>query len=186
MRSLACLSVLFFLPQSASAQVRHELGFAAAGVFPAGGYLSNQYSAGPGWRAGYELGVWKYLAAETGFTEAWPVGTDTCNQFGCAYSRQPLKFLDYGLRGIVPLAVGRVELSLGVGGGYVWHKYGHSGRFGTNQPLFQYSAQAAFALDPQHRFRAIVTVRAWRDLGRPTQQWISTTGGFEVGFGRLR
>lgn len=151
-----------------------------------GGYLANRYSSGPGWRGGYELRPLKHLGAEAGFTEAWPVGTDVCSRLGCAYSRQTLKLLDYGLRGVVPLAGGRVELSIGLGGGYVWHKYGYSGMFGTNQALFQYSGKTSFALDQGRHFRANFTVRIWRDLGRPTQQWLSTIGGIEVAFGRLR
>jgi hypothetical protein len=132
------------------------------------------------------LRIIKYLGAEAGFTDAWPVGPDSCVRFGCSYSRQTLKLLDYGLRGVAPLAGGRVELSIGLGGGYVWHKYGYYGSFGSNQALFQYSGKAAFALDHRHRFRAITAVRTWRDLGRPTLQWLSVTGGIEVGLGSFR
>jgi hypothetical protein len=95
-----------------------------------------------------------------------------------------LKLLDYCLRGVAPLAAGRVEFSVGVGGGYVWHQYGFSGLFGSNQPLLQYSGKAAFALDRQGRSRVSLTLRTWRDIGRPTQQWLSTTVGVVVGLGR--
>jgi hypothetical protein len=123
------------------------------------------------------------LGAEAGFTEGLPVGTDTCERLGCTYSHQNLILLDYGLRGVVPLAAGRVELSIGLGGGYVWHQNGYSGPYGTNQALFQYSGRAALALDRRRRVSVGLTVRAWRDTGSPTQQWLATTCGIIVGFG---
>ena len=182
---VACLGLLAGPSYPQVAATRHNFEFGAAGIFPVNGYQTASYSAGPGWRAGYELRIFKHLGAEGGFTAGWPVGTDTCNRFGCVYSRQTLKLLDYGLRGVVPLAAGRVELSIGLGGGYVWHQYGYSGTFGTNQALFQYSGKAAFALDRQRRVRLSFTVRTWRDLGRLTQQWVSATGGVIVGLGNL-
>jgi hypothetical protein len=182
---LSCLAPLA-APCWAQAARWHNFELGAAGVFPLSGYRTYGYSAGPGWRAGYELRPLKYLSLEAGFTEGWPVAVDTCNRFGCSYSRSSLKLVDSGMRGVVPLAAGRVELSLGLGGGYVWHPYGYSGPFGPNQPLLQYSGKAAFALHPQGRIRLSFAVRTWRDLGRPTQQWLSTTGGVIVGLGGRR
>jgi hypothetical protein len=186
MRTVAlfvCLDLLAGASHAQSAFARHNLEFGAAGVFPVSGYRTISYDAGPGWAAAYELRLLKHLGAEAGFTEAWPVATDGCSRFGCTYSRQPLKLLDYGLRGVASLGA-RTELSIGLGGGYIWHPYGYSGPFGPNQHLLQYSGKAAFALDPQHRFRLTLTLRAWRDLGRPTQQWLSTTAGVCIGLGR--
>jgi hypothetical protein len=180
---LSCVGLLARPSYSQGAVGRHNFEFAAAGVFPVSGYRTTDYSAGPGWRAGYELRLVKYLGAEAGFTEGWPIGTDTCGRFGCTYSHQNLKLLDYGLRGVAPVVARRLELSIGLGGGYVWHQYGFSGPFGPNQALFQYSGKAAFALHRQGRLRVAFTVRAWRDLGRPTQQWLSTTVGVIVGLG---
>jgi hypothetical protein len=121
------------------------------------------------------------VGAEARFTEAWPSGIVTCNRFGCEYSREPLKLLDYGVRGVAPLGDGRVELSAGLGGGYVWHKYPY---YGQNEALLQYSGKASIALDHQRRWRAAFAIRAWRDLGRPTQQWLSTSGGITLTLGR--
>jgi hypothetical protein len=180
---LACLGLLAGASYAQSAFARHNLEFGAAGVFPLSGYRATSYNAGPGWHAGYELRLFEYLGAEAGFTEAWPVTTETCNRFGCTNSRQPLKLLDYGLRGVAPLGAGRVELSIGLGGGYIWHPFGYSGPFGPNQPLFQCSGKAGFAVDRQRRLRLSLTVRAWRDLGRPTQQWLSTSGGMTLSLG---
>jgi hypothetical protein len=180
---LSCLALLAGPSYAQSPVGRHNFEFGVAGVFPVSGYRTSAYSAGPGWRAGYELRLVKHLGAEAGFTAGWPVGTDTCSRFGCTYSRHNLNLLDYGLRGVAPLAAGRVELSIGLGGGYVWHQYGFSGPFGPNQGLFQYSGKAALALDRKGRVRVSFTVREWRDLGRPTQQWLSTTVGVIVGLG---
>ncbi len=109
-----------------------------------------------------------------------------CGKYGCASSRENFRLLDYGLRGILPLAGGRVELSAGLGGGYVLHPFGYSGPYGPNQSLFQYSGKAAIAVDHAGRIRISFGVRTWRDLGRPTQQWLSTTAGVSYGFGRVR
>jgi hypothetical protein len=181
---LSCLGLLAGPLYAQSPVGRHNFEVGAAGVFPVSGDRTTEYSAGPGLRAGYELRLFKHLGAEAGFTAGWPLGTDTCGRFGCTYSRQNLELLDYGLRGVAPLADGRVELSIGLGGGYIWHQYGFSGPFGTNQSLFQYSGKAVFALDRQGHVRVGFTVREWRDLGRPTQQWLSTTVGVIVGLGR--
>ena len=61
---------------------RHNFEFAAAGILPLGGWRAEEYSAGPGWRAGYELRVVRHLGAEVGFTEAWPLGIETCGSYG--------------------------------------------------------------------------------------------------------
>jgi hypothetical protein len=169
-----------------SSFARNNFDFGAAGVIPVSGDRTNGYSAGPGWRGGYELRLIKHLGVEAGFTEGWPVTTSNCGRFGCTYSRESLKLLDYGVRGVAPVAGGRLELSIGLGGGYIWHPFGFSGPFGPNQALFQYSGKAAVALDRSRRIRCTFTVRTWRDLGRPTQQWLSTAAGLSYGFGRVQ
>ena len=136
--------------------------------------------AGAGLRVGYELRLLRHLGAETGFTEVWPIAADTClGRSTCITSRQFLKLLDYGLRGVAPLAGGRVELSIGMGGAYVWNQW----KTFNNGALVQYSGKAAFARDHKARVRVDFTLRLWRDLGRPTQQWLSTTGGVTVRLG---
>ena len=117
---------------------RHNLEIGGGGVIPLSGYISEEYSAGPAGRAGYELRLIKTLGAEVGFTEAGPRGTE-CDRFGCTHPRETLKLLDYGLRGHLVLNDGRIDLSAGLGGGYVWHEYGDSF---INVALFQYSAKA--------------------------------------------
>jgi hypothetical protein len=161
---------------------RHRLELDSAGVFPVGGYKADEYSAGPALRAGYELRLRQYLAVDLGWTSAWLPGT-SCSRFGCDYPRYQNRLLDYGLRGVLPLAQDRVELSVGLGGGYIWFNKtsGDSGYY--NGSLLQYSAKATVALDRSKHIRMGFSVRTWRDLGRPIQQWLSTAVGISYGFG---
>jgi hypothetical protein len=94
-----------------------------------------------------------------------------------------LKLLDYGLRGVAPVAGGRLELSVGLGGGYILCPKGF---YRPNQTLFQYSCKIAFALDRLGRTRLTFAVRTWRDLGRPTTHWLSTAAGISYGFGHVQ
>ena len=178
---VACLGLLAAPLHAQNNSPLHTFEVGAAAVVPLSGYGTNGFSAGAGWRAGYQLRLLKHLGGETGFTEAWPVAIDTCLtfRFTCISSRQYLKFLDYGLRGTAPLAGGRLDLSIGAGGGYVWNQW----KTYNNGALFQYSGKATYALDRKGRVRVGFTLRFWRDLGRPTQQWFSTTGGVIVGLG---
>ena len=161
---------------------RHSLEAGGSGVFPISGWKASEYSAGPGLHAGYELRLQKHVAAEAGWTGSWLPGT-SCTKFGCEHPRGKVSFLDYGLRGIFPVAAGRVELSAGLGGGYIW--YGLDDRY-YNTPLLQYSGRATVAIDHHQHFRVGFTVRTWRDLGRPTQQWLSTTVSVVYGLGKVR
>lgn len=159
----------------------HNLEIGAAGLFPLSGYKTEEYSAGPAWRLGYELRFLRNLGAELGGAEAWLPGS-SCESYGCTHPTETFKLMDYGLRGHVLLHQGRIDLSAGVGGGYIWYQYGDSF---TNGSLFQYSAKAAIALDRRGRWRIAFTLRTWRDLVHPTQQWLSTTAGVIFGFGRV-
>ena len=121
---LYCFVVVTTLVGISAAQsgpARYNLDFGPTGVFPLSGFRTFGDSAGPGWRGGSELRLIKHLGGEAGFTEGWPVDTDTCDRFGCTYSRHSLKLLDYGIRGVAPVAGGRLELSVGLGGGSIWH-----------------------------------------------------------------
>jgi hypothetical protein len=163
---------------------RHNFELAAGSVVPLAGYKATSFSPGPAFRSGYELRLIPHLAAEAGWTGSWLPGT-SCSRYGCTHPREDMKFLDYGLRGIIPLAADRIELSAGLGGGYIWYDRGFESSF-LNSALLQYSGKATLALDRRKRVRLGITFRTWRDLGRPTQQWLSATGGIAYGFGRLR
>ena len=127
--------------------VNVEIGGGA--LIPIGGYQTNVYSAGPALRPGFEFRPWRLLGAEAGFTEGWPRG-EVCSRFGCEHPREALKLVDYGFRGHIPLRANRVDLSLGVGGGYIWYENGNSF---DNGWLLQYSGKAAVALDARRRWR---------------------------------
>jgi hypothetical protein len=187
------LPILFlFLTLSAvalSAEIpisRANVEIDAAGVFPVGGYKAEEYTAGPGLRVGGELRLQRHLAVDVGWTGAWMATSYDCSSHGCSYSRLENRFLDYGLRGVLPLAGGRFELSLGLGGGYIWFDQTSGDNYYYNGSLLQYSGKAAVALDRGGHWRVNITVRTWRDLGRPIQQWLSTAGGISYGFGTVR
>jgi hypothetical protein len=158
---------------------RHNFEIDAGGVFPVGGYLADEYSPGPAGRAGYELRLFRPIGAEVGLTEAGLPGT-SCSRFGCEHPRENLRLLDFGLR--AHLTRGRIDLSAGVGGGHIWYGYGNPY---NNSTLLQYSGKATVGLDRVNHFQLAFTVRTWRDVGRPIQQWLSTTAGIVFAFGRF-
>ena len=179
------LVFLVFIPILAAQDgaTRHNLEVGGGGVYPIGGWLASEYSAGPALHAGYQLRLLKYLAAEGGWTGSWLPGT-SCSRYGCEHPLGRVGFLDYGLRGIVPVAAGRVELSVGLGGGYIWYGPGDAPYY--NGSLLQYSGRATVAVDRRRHFRVGFTVRTWRDTGSPIQQWLSTTVSVFYGFGKVR
>ena len=179
------LVFLVFIPILAAqdGETRHNLEVGGGGVYPIGGWLASEYSAGPALHAGYQLRLLKYLAAEGGWTGSWLPGT-SCSRYGCEHPLGRVGFLDYGLRGIVPVAAGRVELSAGLGGGYIWYGPGDAPYY--NGSLLQYSGRATVAVDRRRHFRVGFTVRTWRDTGSPIQQWLSTTVSVFYGFGKVR
>jgi len=190
MKRLTFLSIFLILMAGAlCAQIpipRLSAEIDAAGLVPVGGYKAEEYSSGPGLRAGGEFRLNRYLAVDAGWTGAWMATDYNCSRFGCANSRLENKFLDYGLRGVLPLASGRVELSIGIGGGYIWFDKLSNDASYYNGSLLQYSGKVAAGLDRNGHWRANFTVRTWRDLGRPIQQWLSTAAGISYGFGGVR
>jgi hypothetical protein len=116
--------------------------------------------------------VKQYLGAEVGWTCTWP------NQ---ETVRHQLQFVDYGLRGIVPIAADHAEFSAGLGGGYVLYDQRYPN---MDAALLQFSGGLAIPIDAQRRCWVEITFRVWRDLGRPTQQWLTTTGELTYRFGR--
>lgn len=172
MRSAGLTGLLAILCGAGSAQsVLHELSVGAGGLFPVSGYKTDSYATGPALRAGYQLRVKKHIGAEVGWTGTWP------NQEAV---RHQLQFIDYGLRGIVPVARDRAELSAGIGGGYVVYDQRYPN---SDAALLQFSGRVAAPVDARRSFWVGITFRMWRDLGRPTQQWLTTTGELTYQFG---
>jgi hypothetical protein len=164
--------------------MRHKLVFDGLGVFPISGYKADEYSPGPGIRAGYEFRLHKYIATDLGWTAAWLPGT-SCSRNGCTYPRYQNQLIDYGLRGVLPLSQ-RVELSLGIGGGYIWFDKASGDSPYSNSSLLQSSAKITVAIDRSRHFSMSLGIRALRDVGRPTQQWLSTGAGISYNFGRVQ
>jgi len=165
--------------------MRQKLEFDGTGLFPVSGYKADEYSVGPGFRVGYELRLHKHVAADAGWTAAWLDGT-SCSRYGCDYPRYQNRLLDFGLRGVLPLQGGRVELSLGIGGGYIWFDPASGDSYFSNTTLLQYSGKMAVAIDRNRHVRLDFSLRMWRDVGRPTQQWLATSAGISYGFGRVQ
>jgi hypothetical protein len=183
MCSLRTLIVMATVSIAGSAQgLRQEMNVGAGALLPLSGFKAEEYTAALDLRVGYQLRLRKYLGAEMGWTGAWPSRTDFGRDFD-QLVRDRLQLVDYGVRGIVPVARDRAELSAGVGGGYIWYDRGSSNSF-LNGSLLQYSGRVAAPLNSRRRIWIGMTFRVWRDLGRPTQQWLSTTGDVTYRFGR--
>jgi hypothetical protein len=136
---------LFVIVMSCSAvsaqDIGHELSLGVGGLFPVSGYKATAYATGPALRVAYELRFKRHIGAELGWTGAWP------NQDA---ARHQLQLVDYGLRGILPIAADRAELSAGVGGGYIWYDRGYSNSY-LNGSLLQYSGRVAAPLNSRRR-----------------------------------
>ena len=162
--------------------LRQEVSVGAGALSPLSGYKAEDHTDGFDLRVGYQLRWKRHIGAEVGWTGAWPSRTEFGRDFE-QMVRDRLQLVDYGLRGIVQIARDRVELSAGVGGGYIWYDQGSSNSY-LNGSLLQYSGRVAAPLNSRRRLWVGVTVRVWRDLGRPTQQWLSTSGDLTYRFGR--
>ena len=182
MRWLSALVAFATLSVAASAQgLRQEVTVGAGALSPLSGFIADGRTTGFALRAGYQLRLKNHIGAEVGWTGAWPNRTEFGRYFDQVVLDR-LQLVDYGLRGIVPVAGDRAELSAGVGGGYIWYDQGSSNSY-LNGSLLQYSGRVAAPLNSRRRLWIGITLRVWRDLGRPTQQWLSTTGDLTYRFG---
>jgi len=183
MHWLRTLFVYATVSIAGSAQgVRQEISFGAGALSPLSGFKAEDHTTGFELRVGYQLRLRKHLGAEVGWTGAWPSRTEFGRDFDQVV-RDRLQLVDYGVRGIVPVARDRAELSAGVGGGYIWYDQGSSNSY-LNGSLLQYSGRVTAPVTPRRRFWVGITLRVWRDPGRPTQQWLSTTADLAYRFGR--
>ena len=162
--------------------VSHNFTVGATALLPASGWKTSEYDPGPAVSASYGLRLHRYVQVEAGYTGGFPRHLQ-CGRDACLTERKRVSLLDYGLRGILPLHRDRVQLSAGVGGGYIWNDLGSSNSY-LNETLFQYSGRASFAVGPARRYRLGTTLRLWRDLGRPTEQWFVVSGDFTWSLGR--
>ena len=162
---------------------RNTVMIGAGGGFPSGGYRTDGISNGAAFSASYEFRLFKYLAPEVGVVNMLP----NVNYFG-EYERQTymerVTLLSMGVRGIVPLRQGRMELFGGVGAAHLWSSDIELTVLGYQSPrwLLQVNGGGRVAIDRRRRFWIGPTVRFSRDGGRPTEEWVSLTGDFGFRF----
>jgi hypothetical protein len=148
------------------------------------GYRTDAFHNGPSFSGEYEFGLHRFVAANIG-VENFLLNFDTFSRFGTSTSRERVTLMPFGLRGIVPVAAGRVELFTGTGGAVLWSsEYNLAAGFEADKLLWHLNGGARIAIDRAKHFRVGPTVRLYRDLGRPTQQWVSVTADFSYRFGR--
>jgi hypothetical protein len=125
----------------------------------------------------------RFLGAEAGLIGVWP--NDTCfTRYGSCVERTSFTMLPFDVVGVTPLGGGRLEIFAGFGGARVWETGVHDSYNPRNAMLMQITGGASFALDRGQRYRIDLRTRLLRDPGRPTQQWLVSTGGFTFAFGR--
>jgi hypothetical protein len=180
------LWLAIFLPLAAVGQEPIHSSTVTLGV---GGLpYSNGYDyidghGGPSFTGRYEFRLWKYVALEGGVdtllpsihtSELLPVisvlsGQNLVSYFsGCTAcvivpisDRTRITLLPFGLKGILPVAGGRVELFGGIGGAYAWHSDYGSYRNGW---LGQASLGGRIALDRGRHFWLGTSPRAYSNL----------------------
>ena len=153
------------------------------GAFPVSGYRTSGFHNGPSFVGDYEFGLHRFVAANIG-VENFSLPYDVNSKFGMSTNRERVTLMPFGLRGIIPLADDHIELFAGTGAAVLWsseYNLGHP--FQRNNILWQLNSGARIAIDRSKHFRMGPTVRYYRDLGRPTQQWVSVTGELSFRFG---
>lgn len=178
--ALTTFSALAADPQLGSSTFIAGVG----GAFPVAGSGTSAFHNGPSFAGEYELGLHKYVAATFG-VENYLLPFDNYSRWGSTSTRERVTLMPFGLRGVVPVAGGRAELFAGVGGAQLWSSEYNLGQpyYGSNF-LFHLNGGARIALDRAQHFRLGPTVRYYRDVGRPTQQWLSLSADFSYRFGR--
>jgi hypothetical protein len=159
-----------------------------------------QSSAGPAFKINYEFRLAKYFAVEAGtemlfpktvqFQPAYVIlsGTNLTNYFNGgtsvsalipSFERRPIGTVPFGIKGILPLAHGRLELFAGVGGAYGWNYSRY-----LNSWYGQTSLGGRFALDRRERFWVGTSGRYANNFSNTSRQsWLTWTADFSVRFG---
>jgi hypothetical protein len=186
--SLMRFYFFFLFSALAMAQIegRSTVTVGVGGGFPTGGDLTstNHIPNSAAYSASYEFRLFKYLAPEVGLVNLTPyfpqfqAGNDLIPA-----TRERVTLLSFGLRGILPLKQGRIELLAGVGGAHVFNSgYEDFVYYNASRTIWQINGGGRVAIDHRRRFWVGPTVRFSRDGGRPTQEWLSLTGDFGVRF----
>jgi len=193
---LLSVAVTSVLGQDSSRSSTVTLGVGGSG----GGY------GGPAFTGRYEYRFFKYLAGEAGVdttlpsvfsyqyvpifsisSGTFPTTIYSSTQTGYTYfpfqNRDRVTMLPFGIKGILPLANGRVELFLGAGGAYVWSSRRFSAVSAWRE---QTSIGGRVALDRHRRFWVGTTWRFYGDLGNLSNRYVTDynwyTGTADVGF----
>lgn len=162
---------------------------------------------GPAFDGRYEFRLWKYFALEAGADVLLPEGrtgeflpvilsgqTLTSSLgLGCAAcvlvplpTRTPVTILPFGGKGILPVANGRLELFIGIGGAYALYP----ALFGVSRDalLAQASLGGRLALDRKRHYWLGTSVRGYSTgyshYGFSRQTWLSWTADLGFRFGR--
>jgi hypothetical protein len=160
---------------------------------------------GPAFNGRYEYRLWKYFALEAGVDTLLPeihrivpfpvissgvvlVGSGS-NCPVCVFvpesERTRVTILPFGAKGILPVANGRVELFVGIGGAYGWNS-GYSGQY-ANALLAEANLGGRFALDQKRRYWLGTSARGYStgysNYGPNRQTWLSWTVDFGLRFG---
>jgi hypothetical protein len=151
------------------------------GGFPAGGYRTNPFSGSAGFSASYEFRLFRYLAPDVGLSNLIP-NYAYGSKYGITESRERVTFLSLGVRGVLPLAEGRVELFAGPAAAHIWSSVAEFTRFQSPNWLLEIDGGGRMAIGKSRRFWIGPTVRFSRDGGRPTEEWVSLTADFGFRF----
>lgn len=203
--------LILFLVFNASTLLAQEATHTSTVILSAGGqtYSYNRFDerGGPALDGHYEYRLWKYLALEAGVDSLFPkthtglvlpvisngqlpgpvsVGSIcTACVIAPVAERTQVTMLPFGAKGILPIAGGRAEFFVGMGGAYAWHvDYGQS----RDALLAQASLGGRLALDRKRRYWLGTSVRGYSTgyshYGYNRQTWLSWTADFGVRFGR--
>ena len=126
--------------------------------------------------------MFRYLAPAVGLADFLPNYTDY-GKYTTTVSRERVTLLSLGFRGILPLAHGRVELFAGPSAAHLWSSaYELTEGYLSPRWLFEVDGGGRVAIDRHRHFWIGPTARFTRDIGRPTQEWVSLTGDFGFRF----
>jgi hypothetical protein len=195
-RSLFLLSVLQMAVHAQEQTGTSTVTLGVGGGWPLGNHTG--ITGGPHFDGGYEYRLRKYLALEFGIdttvvnvsglspTYIIPGGssagtsllTPTYTFFSAGARSTAMPF---GVRGILPLSGGRVELAAGAGGAYLWNPALIS------SPSHMWGAQANLgarvAIDKQEHFWLGTTGRLVQDYRGTPRQWLTWTADLGFRFG---
>ena len=183
-------------------------------TFSAGGNVDsyNHFGegGGPSFAGAYEYRLWRYFGLEAGVNAILPTkqgfefpaifsitsqgtatsfftGTQPINTVAIpVQTRTVVTMLPFGIRGILPLAQGKLELFAGFGGAYEFNGGVHAlnGRGDdANGMLGQASAGARYALDHRRHYWVGTTVRGYSNASYGKQSWVTWTADFAIRFG---